>query len=69
MTHTQRFDVTATSYTVYAPYSWGSPSMTIATDYSVFRKSVAERAEIKMHKKEVGKSKNHKFKTLVHIQS
>ena len=31
-----------------------------------FKKSLQEKVEVKNFKKEVGKSKNHKFKTLIH---
>lgn len=38
MTYAQRFDITVTNNSVYAPLSWGCPAMLFVTDYSIFKK-------------------------------
>lgn len=62
LTHAQRFDVTVTNNTVYAPFSWGCPSMIFAVDRSVFKKTLGEKMKLFTFKKHLGKTKNHKFK-------
>lgn len=66
MTHAQRFDITSDARSVYAPFSWGCPSMRFATDYSVFKKIPGEKEQVKDMKKELGKTKHHKFETIMH---
>lgn len=58
----QRFDkTTGNGGQVFASLSLGCPSMNIATDYSIFKKTDEETGKILTHKKNVPKSRGYKF--------
>lgn len=63
LSHAQRFDITVSNNSVYAPFSWGCPSQILAVDYSVFKKTLQEKFTVYGFKRKLGKTKNHKFKT------
>jgi len=67
LTHAQRFDIVVTPDRVFAPLTLGCPSMLMTTDYSVFKKTEEEKWKLHNFKKELGKTKNHKFKTITHV--
>jgi len=68
MTHQQRFDNQVTSNRVFAPLSHGCPSMTMATDYSVFKKTPDERGKLATYKSKLPKTRGYKFETVMHEQ-
>lgn len=61
LTHSQRFDVQQISHQVFAPLTHGCPSMTMAVDRAVFKKSPEEKLAVYTFKKQLGKTKHHKF--------
>jgi len=67
MTHAQRFDITFGQDRVFAPASWGCPAMLFVTDYSVFKKTEEEKWKVHNFKKQLGKTKHHKFVSLTHV--
>ena len=67
MTYAQRFDITVTNNSVYAPLSWRCPAMLFVTDYSIFKKTEEEKWKVHNFKKELGKTKHHKFETITHV--
>lgn len=63
----QRFDVSFGKNNVtYAPLSWGCPSMLIAVDRSVFKKTEQELGKLFTLKSKLPKTKKCKFKTFFH---
>lgn len=62
LSHAQRFDITFIGGNIPAtPYSLGCPSMTHAVDRKAFEHSEEEKAQIWSFKKQLGKTKHHKF--------
>lgn len=46
MTHEKRFDVQFIDGRLFAPHSWGSPSMTTAVDRLCFKKDDKEKLKL-----------------------
>lgn len=59
----QRFQPIVSNGHVYAPLTHGCPANIYRTDYGVFKKTLQEKFSAYGFKKELGKTKNHKFIT------
>lgn len=68
MTYQQRFFVTSSGNTFYAPSTIGCPSMLIDIDRKVFQKTKEEKALLAKLKMHHPKSRTHKFKTVLLVR-
>lgn len=64
MTHSQRFDVQTFGKSTFAALTLGCPSMIMFIDRDVFKKTMEEKWKLYNFRKQIEKSKNHKFKLI-----
>jgi hypothetical protein len=56
-----RFLNSSSADRVFAPMTWGCPANYLSIDYAVFKKTLQEKMKVFTFKKQLGKTKNHKF--------
>ena len=64
--HAERFFMPIINGVYAAPLTLGAPGNLLNIDYSVFKKTSEEKAEVKRHKRNLPKTKNYQFKTTLH---
>ena len=65
--HKQRYQIsTGPQNKVYAALTLGPAGMVMHIDYTVFEKTMAEKMKLYTFKRQLGKTKNHKFVSQFH---